>query len=128
MEEQDYSYLNDRLMAEMWLAEAGLFPATMADNLYAWARMQDGIKDARLEVSVGVDEKTPFVRFVLIPKYWILYRLQEKFNNKGGIIGKIMLLILHKLGAPVFAGQLLTRMAKNYLPKKYDVRYEYSRE
>lgn len=128
MEEQDYSYLNDRLMAEMWLAESGLFPATMADNLYAWARMQKGISEARLQVSVGVDDKTPFVNFVLIPKYWILYTLQEKFKKRGGIIGKVMLLLLSKIGAPVFAGEFLMQMAKGYLPKKYDVRYEYSRE
>lgn len=128
MDEQDYSYLNDRLMAEMWLAEAGLFPATMADNLYAWARMQSGIAEARLQVSVGVDEKAPFVKFVLIPKYWFLYKLQERFRSRGGIIGKMMLLLLSKLGAPVFAGEALTQMAKAYLPRKYDVRYEYSRE
>ena len=128
MEEQDYSYLNDRLMAEMWLAESGLFPATMADNLYAWARMQAGIANARLEVSVGLDDKEPFVKFVLIPSSWLLYSLQERFKKKGGIIGKIMLLVLSKIGAPVFAGETLSQMAKSYLPKKYDVRYEYSRE
>ncbi len=128
MDEQEYSYLNDRLMAEMWLAEAGLFPATMADNLYAWARMQPGIKEARLEVSVGVDEKPAFVNFVLIPKYWFLYRLQEKFRAKGGIIGKVMLIVLSKIGSPVFAGEILTSMAKGYLPKNYDVRYQFSRE
>lgn len=128
MEEQDYSSLNEKLMAEMWLAEAGLFPASMADNLYAWARMQQGISEARLEVSVGIDDKPPFIKFVLIPKYWFLYNLQEKFRAKGGIIGKTMLLLLSKIGAPVFAGEVLTQMAKRYLPRSYDVRYEYSRE
>jgi hypothetical protein len=116
------------MMAEMWLAEAGLFPATMADNLYAWARMQSGIAEARLEVSVGVDEKKPFVKFVLVPKYWQAYVLQEKLKAKGGIISKVLLIILSKLGAPVFAGEILTAMAKRYLPKTYDVRYEYSRQ
>lgn len=127
MEEQNHSSLNERLIAEMWLAEAGLFPATMADNLYAWARMQQGIAEARLEISVGVDDKPPFVKFVLIPKYWFLYKLQEKLKARGGIISKVMLLLLSKLGAPVFAGNILTQMAKGYLPRSYDVRYEYSR-
>lgn len=115
-------------MAEMWLAEAGLFPASMADNLYAWARMQRGIAEARLEVSVGVDDKPPFIKFILVPKYWFLYRLQERLKAKGGIMGKVMLLLLSKIGAPVFAGEVLAQMAKGYLPRSYDVRYEYSRE
>lgn len=119
-------------MAGQFLADIGIFSPVITDNLYAYARMMHGIRDAVIHLPMpdeNGDIKEKFVKYVLVPKSWFLYKLLKRLeSSRRGIISKIGLILLSKLGAPVFVEQTLEALTRSIMLGKYDVRFEYAKE
>src|SRR5277367_2176665 len=114
-------------MASRMLAEMGVFSMPIADDLWQLAITQPGIADARLDVDGLYGEGDLGLIFYLKPKSWFLYLFQRFFEWKGGILGKLGLLLVKRWGAPVNAAQQLANQARTILPQYY-VRIEYRRK
>ena len=129
MNEQEISSLNSMMSTGHVLMEMGLMTPIITDNLYAYARMMPGIKDARIEIPITEDGvPSGSITYKLIPKSQMLLRVSNYFKSKNGIIYKIGLLILDKLGAPAFSGEKLVVLTQSMLRGKYDVRFEFTKE
>jgi hypothetical protein len=87
LDEQEVSSLSRQLTGSQFLMDMGLITPIITDNLYAYARMMPGIKDARIEMPLK-DDGSPVgdIKYLLIPNSWRLYTWQERLKKSHSII------------------------------------------
>lgn len=129
MDEQEVSSLSRQLTGSQFLMDMGLITPIITDNLYAYARMMPGIKDARIEMPLK-DDGSPVgdIKYLLIPNSWRLYTWQERLKKSHSIISKIGLLILVRIGAPVFSGEQLISLTRQIAKGGRSVGFEFVKE
>jgi hypothetical protein len=118
---------NDQLWTDIFFTEMGIPLTHTIDTLLGYAYMQKQVQQANLELPTPEHYEAggkPFARYVIEVKAKRRYRIAQWGMNRGGVLGKLVYLVMGWLGSPNQLARTLVTLGRGYLPPSYTVTCE----
>jgi hypothetical protein len=124
---QDGSSLLDFLRQDIWnehfQLQMGIVPATTVNKLFRIAYQLPWVKRVNIAVhrDPNVENALPSFEYQVEIKQKVRYGLAAWGARRGGILGRLVQLVMVKLGAPLGIDAYIQNAAYSYLPAGYVV-------
>lgn len=116
-------YLLKQQVETMLLLQMGQLPKVTANTLLAYAYSQKSVVRCNLTFDRDLDNnmQSPKIIYDIEIKEKIRYGIAKWALNKGGFFGKLLCLVMIRLGAPMSLQEYVRGLASSILPAPYKV-------